>query len=686
MPSMYRINAVVVLVAALSGAVLMPGAVRAAGNGNQPPTPEQLEKLNRRIQQSVQDPALRQQMDEAVRRAQAAQGLQGATGATPPATEQGLPRRDAARIAAIARTPQTTAEMGAYLRAVTAAVNQRLPAPARIAGERLYGRLKAGKASGSAVANAGSGAWMIGLPPLGLYLMGRAAADDPANVDHLNNYAAFLLMSGAEAQAVPILQHLKARFPQNTTVLNNLGQAWYGLGEIKQAEENLDAAVRLLATHSQANRTKAEILEARGDTAGAAAAIAASAQGGYSMAKQRMAKRLGRPLPADAGSPPPRLPDDLMGLRRMVLPPFCSGVSDSMECHARWNEFHKLIAQRDAELQRKEKPFESDDAAIQKLPPAAQLDAILGRDQATAARPFALQAKRQADALQERTRDKPVFGHPAWLTLTRSTDARIAALGLSPKLKTIEAKYASQWGEGKPNPYPAYCAETRAVYESYLKEGNAIREQMAARLLEVNVPYFNEALHLARYQMSDRQFERQKLAMQRQYLAMLAGIDGLAGPATVGTGCPTMPEQKGSATLQDFYDVHCDHIISLTIPKIGNWEVRCNRMQLTVDVGLGPVDLGISRLDDLDGTRIVRGTVTISKSESLTGGRLSGPIDVTAGGSVHVDFDDGGVTAVGAEGGIKAGDSQVIGGEGTYGWDAGGAADFKGQLSGLVVP
>jgi tetratricopeptide (TPR) repeat protein len=662
-------------------------AALAAGGGAQPPSPEQLEKMNREMQQMLQDPAVRQQMDEALRRAQATQRLQGDAGGPPRATTaQGLPQRDGARIAKIARTPQTAGEMAAYLRLVSAAVAQRLPAPARAAGERLYRQLKASHPQGNAVASAASGAWIMGLPQLGLFLMGRAAADDPANVDHLNNYAAFLLMSGAEPQAVPILQNLKARFPQNTTVLNNLGQAWYGLGEIQQAEDNLDAAVRLLATHSQANRTKAEILEARGDTAGAAAAITASAQGGYSLAKARMAKRLGRPLPADVGSPPPRPPEDLMGLRRLVLPPFCGGVSDAMACHARWDDFHKLIGQRDAELQRKAQPFESDDAALQKLPAAAQLNAIVARDQMGAARPFALQAKRQADALQGRSRNQPVFGHPAWLALSQTTQARIDALGLGAKLKTIDTKYQSQWGEGKPNPYPAFCAERRAVYEDYLKDGNAIREQMAARLLEVNVPYFNEELHLASYQMSDRQFERHKLDLQRQYLAMLAGIEGLAGPATVGMGCPTQPEQQGGGKLQDFYAVHCDHIISLTIPQIGSWEVRCNRMSLNVNVSLGPVDLGIQRLDDLDSGRVVRGTVTVSSSESLTGGRAPGPIDVTANGSVHVEFDDGGVTAVGAEGGIQAGDTPVIGGEATYGWEASGATDLKGQLSGLVVP
>ena len=46
-----------------------------------------------------------------------------------------------------------------------------------------------------------------------------------------------LTMLGAEQMAIPILNNLNSRFPGNTTVLINIGQAWFG-------PEDLDRSVR----------------------------------------------------------------------------------------------------------------------------------------------------------------------------------------------------------------------------------------------------------------------------------------------------------------------------------------------------------------------------------------------------------------------------------------------------------
>jgi len=644
------------------------------------PTPEQIEKMNADIQKFMQDPALKQQMDEAMKRARQAQ----ASAPPPPPAQSvgsdGQRKKDSTRIAQIARTPQTSTEMEGHLRAVTAAVEQRLKPAPRAAAEKLYAKLKAAGIR-NAVASAASGVWMSGLAEMGLYLMGRAALDNPDNTEHLNNYAAFLVMSGAEPQAVPILQKLKAQYPENTTVLNNLAQAWYGLGDVDEATQQLDAVLRRLPAHSQANYTKAEILEAKGDKVGAAAAIALSAQDGYSDAKARMAKRLGKVLAADIGNKPPRQAVDAMGLQKLLLPDFCSGIAESAVCDARWKAFHEAVTRKATVIQQRMKVFELEDKALEGKSQSEQLKVMMERNQMSASRPFAVMADRQKRALFERSKNKPIMGSAVWRNETEGLGRNIKLLGLDKNLADIDRRFADQFGEGKANPFDAYCSVLRGTYDKYVKDANGLAAQTAARLITTNNPYFNEDVHLARFMMSDRQFERYKLQQQLSYLSLLSTVTAVPGPLSVGMNCPAAAPMSLSANLQDFYDVKCDHVISFSIPKIGNWEVRCNRMTLNVNASIGPIDLAINRIDDLDNARIVRGRVEIGTSKSTD----VGPIEVGATGSTYVEFDGSGVSGVGARGGIDVGGVEVAAGEGQFGWNAGGASDFKGELSGLAM-
>lgn len=80
---------------------------------------------------------------------------------------------------------------------------------------------------------------MMGKVEFALYIMGKACIDDPSNTDNRNNYAAMLSMCGAPQLAIPLLNSLNQRFPKNSTVLNNIGQAWFGLGDIDKANAYL---------------------------------------------------------------------------------------------------------------------------------------------------------------------------------------------------------------------------------------------------------------------------------------------------------------------------------------------------------------------------------------------------------------------------------------------------------------
>jgi tetratricopeptide (TPR) repeat protein len=72
----------------------------------------------------------------------------------------------------------------------------------------------------------------------------KAVIADPANAKCQNNMASLLTQYGYPEQAIPVLQKLENDFPDNSTVLNNLAQAWFSLGERDSAKVYSLAAIK----------------------------------------------------------------------------------------------------------------------------------------------------------------------------------------------------------------------------------------------------------------------------------------------------------------------------------------------------------------------------------------------------------------------------------------------------------
>jgi tetratricopeptide (TPR) repeat protein len=131
---------------------------------------------------------------------------------------------------------------------------------------------------------AGIGFWLNHELDVGIYLMLKACIAQPDDLVLLNNFAACLSMSGVPEKAVPLLDYLNRKIPGRPTVLNNLGQAWLGLGEIAKATASLEQAVALDGHHPEARRSLAAIANHAGDPAKAGAHLEQALGGGFDVA------------------------------------------------------------------------------------------------------------------------------------------------------------------------------------------------------------------------------------------------------------------------------------------------------------------------------------------------------------------------------------------------------------------
>ena len=142
-----------------------------------------------------------------------------------------VPVRDAARIAAIPKGVNES-RMRSYIASVQSKAGAMLETEIKILSDKIYSDIKLNSKNSTEAGNMAVGLWIAGKPELAFSTLGKICADDATNIDNISNYASMLSMLGAQHLAIPILNSLNAKFPKNSSLLNNLGQAWFGLSLI----------------------------------------------------------------------------------------------------------------------------------------------------------------------------------------------------------------------------------------------------------------------------------------------------------------------------------------------------------------------------------------------------------------------------------------------------------------------
>jgi tetratricopeptide (TPR) repeat protein len=159
-----------------------------------------------------------------------------------------VPKKDVTRINSMSKRVLTKTDVGSYANTLyTKLMTKGDPAEMAIVKKVIAQTPKAADIGSAAIL-----AMLQGHPQAALALSIKAAATDPGNLNWQNNMAALLTSTGFPDQAIPVLRKLKNDLPNNSTVLNNLGHAWLGLGEPDSTKKYFSAALKANSKHPDA--------------------------------------------------------------------------------------------------------------------------------------------------------------------------------------------------------------------------------------------------------------------------------------------------------------------------------------------------------------------------------------------------------------------------------------------------
>jgi hypothetical protein len=543
-----------------------------------------------------------------------------------------VPKKDQERIKQIPIETLTDAQLIKFLKKVQSEVERLINDKDKTEAQKIYTALKSEKRSTNYISNAVNALWISGNPEIALYILGKECAADMSNTNNLNNYAAFLTMTGGEQASIPILQNLAGKYPNNSTIQNNIGQAWFGLGDMTKAKKHLDNSMRAYGLHSQANQTMSMIQESEGKTGEAIESIKKSIKENYTPEKEARLNELGGKLEYD--DLPFRYPAkaEPLGIEKFMfmIPayPFEGGLT-SERSQMEWDDFKRKVWDAKAKLEGEKEIKEQ------------KMKAYYNRLHAN---PQILKPYNNTVYLTSARKLKLLYD---WYTdrFIALDKKKQAAADTIKKWKTELQNAIEALGYDPQNPNKN-CGKIKSLSTSFLLKANTLWQQRNAELLSLEKQKLNAEATYALYGTYDRSlYEMTILNIKTQFLFFLGNLRC----EFEGIDCIITEVQKPPGkVLPDFDSLNCQYKEEFDIKPFTKIKIECNRMisEFDIDTELGlKVKLGME--ENLNSGKITKGTIEIGVEKGTDVGRF-GPVgaELKGGISTGVEFTSDGVQEV----------------------------------------
>ena len=552
-----------------------------------------------------------------------------------------VPKKNLPKIASISKQVLTNTNLAAYIETCNEFVEKKMPTDRKVKAEKLLIYLKNKNVTNDQIAGVANGFWITGYnAEMALYFFGIACKNNTNDVQLLSNYAAALTVCGGSQLAIPILNKLNNEFSKNSTILNNLGQAWFALGEIEKADKYLDSCINVFANHPQANATKAAILESKGKKAEAVEAMQKSILQTYSQEKSAKLSKLGQKSSSRKLSWNFAKKVDGLGLGNFKQPKLPMSLAESLELEPEWEMFKKDLNDAIAKLSAREKEI----AEQSKTKYAETMKIMLT--------PGILYLSEKASKELEKTSDE--FERKGAKLLKELNDVFINEVLVWEKeakkrIDESHKKEFEQTGEGMAN--ESFCNERTKIIDEYLQKANSRLEPLIANYLTEVKLYVNDMKYYGLYvTATDTQEESIQIVAKRYWLSALSrtGMFHLHG------GCFDNEKKKGKRKpLAKFEDYNCESKTEFNVPYIGKSYFNCRGSGFELDAKIPFTGVEMPFKLKYDGTDVYTGksTVYVSKDFSVDKDFSKGPLSVGTNtkieASLFIELDGKGVSDVG---------------------------------------
>lgn len=181
--------------------------------------------------------------------------------------------------------------------------------------------------------------WYQDKPLEAAMLAQEAVLKNPEEMIGWNNLAALYNMGGVQEKAIPILMHFLEKYPQNSLLLNNMGQAYLGLGDMNKAGNYLQQCLAQDPDNPEANRSMAMISYFNGQKDKALQYFEKELETAHRRSTLALMKKMGMPINLNSirkrrAGIPHRDYFSEIGLHKFDIPDLPTASGQSQEWHA----------------------------------------------------------------------------------------------------------------------------------------------------------------------------------------------------------------------------------------------------------------------------------------------------------------------------------------------------------------
>lgn len=160
------------------------------------------------------------------------------------------PVKDLKRLSLIPSRPPTRAEISNDLQQSIQQIRKGIPAPKVEEISQITKNIPVEEINDKAIAE-----FYHDNPKTGLLMLLETSARDLDDINTMNNVAAMFNLCGVEQKSIPLLMYAMEKVPNSSTILNNIGQAYLGLGDMQRAMNFFNQCLAIDELNPEANHS-----------------------------------------------------------------------------------------------------------------------------------------------------------------------------------------------------------------------------------------------------------------------------------------------------------------------------------------------------------------------------------------------------------------------------------------------